>query len=135
MKFEKAFKVSFILDYMETTGKSVIFMLIIFASVFIANNFYNINVFAQQSKDSTKDDKISTPSIGSDIDKTIAAIKSGDTNSGKKQLTVIKDKIEENPDTFTGENHIEDAIQALKDGDNNRAIIHAEEAKILNAKL
>ena len=121
---------------METTGKSIIFMLIIFASVFIANNFYNINVFAQQSKESTKNDKISTPpSIGSDIDKTIAAINSGDANSGKKQLAIIKDKIDENPDTFTWGNHIEDAIQALKDGDNNRAIIHAEEAKILNAKL
>ncbi len=45
-----------------------------------------MNVFAEQSTTSTKSEKTSTTSISSDIDKAIAAIKNGDTNSGKKQL-------------------------------------------------
>ena len=119
---------------MKKTGQIIVFMVTTSAIVFIINSLYNMNVFAEQSTTSTKSEKTSTPSISTDIDKTITAIKNGDTNSGKKQLSSIKDKIEGNPDTFTGENHIEDAIQALKDGDNNRAIIHAQEAEILNAK-
>jgi hypothetical protein len=120
---------------MKKTTKTIIVLVAIFTIVLTVNSLYKMNVFAQQSTDSTKSEKASTPSISSDIDKTIEAIKNGDSNSGKKQLSTIKDKIEENPDTFIGENHIEDAIQALIDGDNNRAIIHAQEAKILNAKL
>ena len=116
-------------------GQMVIVVVTIFAIFSLANLLYKMNIFALETTSSTKNEKSSTPSIGSDIDKTISAIKNGDTNSGKKQLSNIKDKIEENPDMFSGENHIEDAIQALKDGDSNRAIIHAQEAKILNAKL
>ena len=120
---------------MRKTGQIIICMVTIFAIVLITNILFKMNIFAEQPTTSSKSERTSTPSIGSDIDKTIAAIKNGDNNSGKKQLSTIIDKIEENPDTFTGENHIEDAIQALKDGDDNRAIIHAQEAEILNAKL
>ena len=123
------------LNNMKKTIQIIVCMVNTLAIIFITNSFYNMNVFAEQSSTSTKIEKTSTPSISSDIDKTIAAINSGDANSGKKQLAIIKDKIDKNPDTFTWGNHIEDAVQALEDGDNNRAIIHAEEAKILNAKL
>jgi hypothetical protein len=122
------------LNNMKKTIQIIVCMVNTLAIIFITNSFYNMNVFAEQSSTSTKIEKTSTPSLSSDIDKTITAIKNGDTNKGKEQLSIIKDKIEENPDTFTGENHIENALQALNDGDDNKAIIHAEEAKILNAK-
>ena len=63
------------------------------------------------------------------IDMAIASIKSGDNDAGKKSLYEAESALEGKSDVVDAEKRIEASLQALKDGDTNSAISHAEEAK------
>lgn len=63
------------------------------------------------------------------IDAAIKAIKDGDKDSGKKSLLKAEEALEGKSDLADAEKRVEASLAALKDGDNNAAISHAEEAK------
>ena len=63
------------------------------------------------------------------IDAAIKAIKDGDKDSGKKLLLKAEEALEGKSDLVDAEKRVEASLAALKDGDNNAAISHAEEAK------
>jgi hypothetical protein len=63
------------------------------------------------------------------IDAAISAIKSSDNKAGKKLLYEAESALEGKSDVVDAEKRVEASLQALKDGDTNAAISHAEEAK------
>ena len=63
------------------------------------------------------------------IDAAIKAIKDGDKDSGKKSHLKAEEALEGKSDLVDAEKRVEASLAALKDGDNNAAISHAEEAK------
>jgi len=63
------------------------------------------------------------------IDAAIKAIKDGDKDTGKKLLLKAEEALEGKSDLVDAEKRVEASLAALKDGDNNAAISHAEEAK------
>jgi len=63
------------------------------------------------------------------IDSGISMIKNGDKDGAKKSLYQAESSLEDQPNQSGAEKHIEASLQALKDGDTNGAITHAEEAK------
>jgi len=56
-------------------------------------------------------------------------MKSSDDKAGKKLLYEAESALEGKSDVVDAEKRIEASLQALKDGDTNAAISHAEEAK------
>ena len=63
------------------------------------------------------------------IDAAIKAIKDGDKDSGKKSLLKAEEALEGKSDLADAERLFKASLAALKDGDSNAAISHAEEAK------
>lgn len=63
------------------------------------------------------------------IDAAVSAIKSGDVDGGKKSLYQAESALEGNPNAAGAEKHVEASLKALKEGDTNGAINHAELAK------
>ena len=63
------------------------------------------------------------------IDAAISAIKCSDNKAGKKLLYEAESALEGKSDVADAEKRVEASLQALKDGDTNAAISHAEEAK------
>ena len=63
------------------------------------------------------------------IDAAIKALKDGDKDTGKKLLLKAEEALEGKSDLVDAEKRVEASLAALKDGDNNAAISHAEEAK------
>ena len=63
------------------------------------------------------------------LDEGIKAIKADDKSAGKKALLHAESALEGKSDAVDAEKHVEAAIQALKEGDTNGAISHAEQAK------
>ena len=67
--------------------------------------------------------------VAKNIDEGIKAIKADDKPAGKKALLHAESALEGKSDAVDAEKHVEAAIQALKEGDTNGAISHAEQAK------
>jgi hypothetical protein len=63
------------------------------------------------------------------IDAGIASINNGDSDGAKKSFYQAELALEDKPDLSSVEKQIEASLKALKDGDTNAAITHAEEAK------
>ena len=63
------------------------------------------------------------------IDSGILMIKSGDNDGAKKSLYQAEASLEDQPNQGGAEKQIEASLKALKDGDTNGALAHAEEAK------
>lgn len=63
------------------------------------------------------------------IDSGIASINNGDNDGAKKSFYQAELALEDKPDLSSVEKQIEASLKALKDGDTNAAITHAEEAK------
>jgi hypothetical protein len=63
------------------------------------------------------------------IDTGILMIKGGDTDGAKKSLYQAEATLEDQPNQGGAEKQIEATLKALKDGDTNGALTHAEEAK------
>ncbi|WP_458718915.1 hypothetical protein [Candidatus Nitrosocosmicus sp. R] len=63
------------------------------------------------------------------IDTGILMIKTGDNDGAKKSLYQSEASLEDQPNQSGAEKHIEASLKALKDGDTNGALTHAEEAK------
>jgi hypothetical protein len=111
----------------------------------LANTMHTSQVFAQDNSTNEANSNSSTATnatnstsaaasqqnlpIVSTIDKAIDSIKSGDNDNGKKQLLSAEQQLEGKPNVSDAEKHIEGSLQALKDGDNNGAISHAQLAK------
>ncbi len=111
---------------------TLIMMIMALSNFALANTMYNVQVFAQANSTnattSTSASQQNSP-IASTIDKAINSIKSGDNDNGKKQLLSAEQQLEGKPNVSDSEKHIEGSLQALKDGDNNGAISHAQLAK------
>jgi len=91
---------------------------------------YNSSI--SNSSSTTVNNATSTPSdnpVVQSIDAAIKAIKDGDKDSGKKSLLKAEEALEGKSDLVDAEKRVEASLAALKDGDNNAAISHAEEAK------
>ena len=91
---------------------------------------YNSSISTSSS--TTVNNATSTPSdnpVVQSIDAAIKAIKDGDKDSGKKSLLKAEEALEGKSDLADAEKRVEASLAALKDGDNNAAISHAEEAK------
>ena len=63
------------------------------------------------------------------IETGISMIKSGDNDGAKKSLYQAEASLEDQPNQGGAEKQIEATLKALKDGDTNGALTHAEEAK------
>jgi uncharacterized membrane-anchored protein len=63
------------------------------------------------------------------IDAAIKALNDGDKDGAKKLLLKAEESLEGKPDLENAEKRVEASLAALKDGDTNAAISHAEEAK------
>lgn len=63
------------------------------------------------------------------IDSGIASINNGDSDGAKKSFYHAELALEDKPNLTSVEKQIEASLKALKDGDTNAAITHAEEAK------
>lgn len=63
------------------------------------------------------------------IDSSISMIRSGDNAGAKKSLLQAESSLEDKLNLSGAEKHIEASLKALKDGDTNGALTHAEEAK------
>ena len=63
------------------------------------------------------------------IDSSVSMIKSGDNDGAKKLLLQAESAIEGKSNLSGAEKHIEASLKALKEGDTNGALMHAEEAK------
>lgn len=63
------------------------------------------------------------------IDSGITSINNGDNDGAKKSFYQAELALEDKPDLSSVEKQIEASLKALKDGDTNAAITHAEEAK------
>lgn len=90
------------------------------------------NSSISNSSSTTVNNATSTPSdnpVVQSIDAAIKAIKDGDKDSGKKSLLKAEEALEGKSDLVDAEKRVEASLAALKDGDNNAAISHAEEAK------
>jgi len=91
---------------------------------------YNSSI--SNSSSTTVNNATSTPSdnpVVQSIDAAIKAIKDGDKDTGKKSLLKAEEALEGKSDLVDAEKRVEASLAALKDGDNNAAISHAEEAK------
>jgi len=91
---------------------------------------YNSSI--SNSSSTTVNNATSTPSdnpVVQSIDAAIKAIKDGDKDTGKKSLLKAEEALEGKSDLADAEKRVEASLAALKDGDNNAAISHAEEAK------
>jgi hypothetical protein len=90
---------------------------------------YNTSI---SNSSATVNNATSIPSdnpIVQSIDTAIKAIKDGDKDSGKKSLLKAEEALEGKSDLVDAEKRVEASLAALKDGDNNAAISHAEVAK------
>ena len=67
--------------------------------------------------------------VAKNIDEGIKAMKADDKSAGKKALLHAESALEGKSNYVDAEKHVEAAIQALKAGDTNGAISHAEQAK------
>ena len=63
------------------------------------------------------------------IDAGIASINKGDSDGAKKSFYQAELALEDKPNLSSVEKQVEASLKALKDGDTNAAITHAEEAK------
>jgi hypothetical protein len=63
------------------------------------------------------------------IDSGIASINNGDSDGAKKSFYQAELALEDKPNLSGVEKQIEASLKALKDGDTNAALTHAEEAK------
>ena len=90
---------------------------------------YNSSISNSSSTTANNATSTSDNPVVQSIDAAIKAIKDGDKDSGKKSLLKAEEALEGKSDLVDAEKRVEASLAALKDGDNNAAISHAEEAK------
>jgi len=90
---------------------------------------YNSSISNSSSTTANNTTSTSDNPVVQSIDAAIKAIKDGDKDSGKKSLLKAEEALEGKSDLVDAEKRVEASLAALKDGDNNAAISHAEEAK------
>jgi hypothetical protein len=112
---------------------NILFSLSILPLLLISNS---VVVFGQTNitnatADSNQTATSSSPNneIIQSIDAGIASINKDDSDGAKKSFYQAELALEDKPDLSSVEKQIEASLKALKDGDTNAAITHAEEAK------
>jgi len=90
---------------------------------------YNSSISNSSSTTANNATSTSDNPVVQSIDAAIKAIKDGDKDTGKKLLLKAEEALEGKSDLVDAEKRVEASLAALKDGDNNAAISHAEEAK------
>ena len=90
---------------------------------------YNSSISNSSSTTVNNTTSTSDNPVVQSIDAAIKAIKDGDKDTGKKLLLKAEEALEGKSDLVDAEKRVEASLAALKDGDNNAAISHAEEAK------
>jgi hypothetical protein len=111
--------------------KSINGFLFLVATITILAISNSIASYGQTNSTSSNQTGTSTSSnpVVKSIDTAISSIKGGDNNSGRKSLLQAESNLEGNSKAVDAEKHVEASLQALKDGDTNGAINHAELAK------
>ena len=117
----------------QTYKKTILFSLAIMplllisssVAVFGQTNITNATVTSNQTEASSDPNN----EIIKSIDAGIASINNGDSDGAKKSFYQAELALEDKPDLSSVEKQIEASLKALKDGDTNAAITHAEEAK------
>ena len=122
----------------QNYGKVIIFSLLsIVPLLLISNSVLSFgqtnatNSTATTSSNQTNTAAADNPNneIIKSIDSGISMIKSGDNDGAKKSLYQAEASLEDQPNQGGAEKQIEASLKALKDGDTNGALAHAEEAK------
>ena len=122
----------------QNYGKVIIFSLLsIVPLLLISNSVLSFgqtnatNSTATTSSNQTNTAAADNPNneIIKSIDTGISMIKSGDNDGAKKSLYQAEASLEDQPNQGGAEKQIEASLKALKDGDTNGALAHAEEAK------
>ncbi len=111
----------------QNYGKVILFSLVSIVPLLLISNsvlsFGQTNTTAATAADNPNSETIKS------IDTGISMIKSGDNDGAKESLYQAESSLEGKPNQGGAEKHIEASLQALKDGDTNGALTHAEEAK------
>lgn len=107
--------------------QSIMLGLATISIILVLNGFVS---YAQtNSSDLAATSSPSNNPIVQSIDDAVKAIKDGNKDSGKKSLLQAEEALEGKSDLVDAEKRVEASLAALKDGDTNAAISHAEEAK------
>ena len=117
----------------QTYKKTILFSLTIMTLLLISSsvalfgqtNITNATVTSNQTEASSDPNN----EIIKSIDAGIASINNGDSDGAKKSFYQAELALEDKPNLSGVEKQIEASLKALKDGDTNAAITHAEEAK------
>ena len=122
----------------QNYGKVIIFSLLSIVPLLLISNsvlsFGQTNATNSTATTSSNQTNTATADNPNDeiiksIDSGILMIKSGDNDGAKKSLYQAEASLEDQPNQGGAEKQIEALLKALKDGDTNGALAHAEEAK------
>ncbi len=119
----------------QNYGKVIIFSLLTIVPLLLISNsvlsFGQTNATNSTTTISNQTNTADNPNneIIKSIDSGIMMIKSGDNDGAKKSLYQAEASLEDQPNQGGAEKQIEASLKALKDGDTNGALAHAEEAK------
>lgn len=119
----------------QNYGKVIIFSLLTIVPLLLISNsvlsFGQTNATNSTTTISNQTNTADNPNneIIKSIDSGIMMIKSGDNDNAKKSLYQAEASLEDQPNQGGAEKQIEASLKALKDGDTNGALAHAEEAK------
>ncbi len=122
----------------QSYGKVILFSLLSLVPLLLISNSVlsfgqsnATNSIAITSSNQTNTTSADNPNneIIKSIDTGILMIKTGDNDGAKKSLYQSEASLEDQPNQSGAEKHIEASLKALKDGDTNGALTHAEEAK------
>ncbi len=114
----------------QNYGKAVLFSVLAIVPLLLISN--SVTSFGQTNTTATNQTSTTDGTNGEiikSIDSSISMIKSGDNEGAKKSLLQAEFSLEDKPNLSGAEKHIEASLKALKDGDTNGALTHAEEAK------
>lgn len=119
----------------QNYGKVIIFSLLTIVPLLLISNsvlsFGQTNATNSTTTISNQTNTADNPNneIIKSIDSGIMMIKSGDNDGAKKSLYQAEASLEDQPNQGGAEKQIEASLKALKDGDTNGTLAHAEEAK------
>ena len=114
----------------QNYGRVVLFSIIaIVPLLLISNSVISYGQTNTTSSNQTGNASSPNSDIIKSIDSSISMIKSSDSEGAKKSLLQAESSLEDKPNLSGAEKHIEASLKALKEGDTNGALTHAEEAK------
>ena len=121
-------------SFIKKYNKTILFTLAILLPFLLISNNVLVNgqtniTNAAATSNQTGSSSNSNNEIIQFIDSGITSIKNNDSDAAKKSFYQTELALEDKPNLTNAEKQIEASLKALKDGDTNAAITHAEEAK------